>query len=44
MKYCEYFDGGTCCNAEEFPNGVPTEISQSYCETNCKHYKEECTA
>lgn len=37
IPFCEYFDGGTCINDEEFPEGTPTEISGRYCN-KCKRY------
>jgi hypothetical protein len=41
FKYCTHFDGGLCYNKEEFPNGVPTEISSVYCDNECKYHKRQ---
>jgi len=34
---CKWFDKGTCINDDEFPEGTPTEMGESYCRT-CKSY------
>ena len=39
MVNCPFFDGGACCNINEFPEGVPTEITQGYCENECSYAK-----
>jgi hypothetical protein len=41
IENCEYFDGGTCNNDEEFPEGTPTELSSHYCSEECKYNKRK---